>query len=962
MTLLHGRHSRPWLVHGVVSLLLMSLPCASRGDELKQKRFELVFGSAVRLDPELVEKVKALPPGERLRIDVDQDGLDDEEWFIDTSLRHTDDVRPLLVRVIDEDGDLDTHLGPDLDSDLYVVDWKADGTVDVVLDYQDNDSDQDLDEMAFYFWMPRHHYFGENALGVWWGSDDGDDNLLWYDVNYTYYQNLCQYRCHFSGDESFVAFGLPEGAVEWVSGWENPFLFYDPDDDRCSEVVLRIEGLSNQVRAIRYSFDADDDAFGRRTHDYDFSITARAEEDKPVILPDDGVTRTTLRDIPTQPWLRRDVARAFVEQAQWHRAVLTWDEMNANTDQNVERDPHERWEGVIAQGSEHFQQVGGPPCSKFNKRNEVSLKPITPMKLYWDKTDRKLHLLGANEGWLQVDFDLNGVVDATCTYIDEDQDGVFDRRRLDVDADGEIDFDWPMANRAEVDVIELDWRALSTFYRRELASVLADSQAFIDAVKSHHGIAFGEEPVDPAETFFLDQLESWMPETRLGAYMRKTPAGARLYVELVRDRLLLAFKRRHLGGDEEYAKVEALCAQGNHAEAAEAVRQLTLIAAPYTSEISRRPSVVEPYKRSLEIRVSTRGDTDQTCRDLPVAIPVSRLKAVDGWFDVSHCAVVSGERWLDYRLIPHQVDQPGAAGEEEISFLVDAQAGAPACRIYYAATAATPRAYPVRTATAEDWVPPNIGWESTRVGYRAYWGQFDFFGKKMDTLIMPTIGRQSYHGETDWGIDALHVGTASGIGGLTLYIGDEPVLLQNPAGKGDVEFTKRVITAGPVRAVVEMTATPVLPDKTRDITVRMICIVYADRQETEVRARVEGAEGRQVTLAPGLIKLSREQVFATREHGCFGTWGWQQHAIGEIGMAVIVEPGRVADVLDLPEEHRIRCRTDDHELRYWVIGDWRRGRQHPIAPSVDTWREEVCELADGLVSSIEIIPEADVNP
>ena len=35
------------------------------------------------------------------------------------------------------------------------------------------------------------------------------------------------------------------------------------------------------------------------------------------------------------------------------------------------------------------------------------------------------------------------------------------------------------------------------------------------------------------------------------------------------------------------------------------------------------------------------------------------------------------------------------------------------------------------------------------------------------------IGQESYHEELAWGIDALHVGKSSGLGGLTVYRGDE---------------------------------------------------------------------------------------------------------------------------------------------------------------------------------------------
>ena len=74
-------------------------------------------------------------------------------------------------------------------------------------------------------------------------------------------------------------------------------------------------------------------------------------------------------------------------------------------------------------------------------------------------------------------------------------------------------------------------------------------------------------------------------------------------------------------------------------------------------------------------------------------------------------------------------------------------------------------------------------------------------------LLYPRIKGVAYHKEQTWGIDALHVGKTSGIGGLTLYAGDHPHLVQNPAGKGSVQFAKRMLTSGPVRAAVGRAAT-----------------------------------------------------------------------------------------------------------------------------------------------------------
>ncbi|MCA9419308.1 MAG: hypothetical protein KC917_23780, partial [Candidatus Omnitrophica bacterium] len=134
----------------LTSFLISSSALAQ--EDLKQQIFEKVFGNAVILSPEMVQQVNEGEAGKRHYVDKDGDGIPEEVWFIDTALRHPEEMRPVLVRAIDEDGDLREGLQPDLDSDLYVADWKADGTVDAVLDYTDVDGDNDLDEMGSYFW------------------------------------------------------------------------------------------------------------------------------------------------------------------------------------------------------------------------------------------------------------------------------------------------------------------------------------------------------------------------------------------------------------------------------------------------------------------------------------------------------------------------------------------------------------------------------------------------------------------------------------------------------------------------------------------------------------------------------------------------------------------------------------------------------------------------------------------
>ncbi len=913
-----------------LSICLLAASLAEAQDSV----FERVFGTSRVLDAGRVAAVNALKPGERLTVDTNNDGTPDELWYLDTAKRHT--KGPLLVRVVDEDGDLAETGRGDRDSDCYFWDWGADGTIDVVTDYQDDDGDNDVDEMGIFY--DKNWKDELDDITVWWGIDVGDDNLLWYDVDGTYYQDRCQYRTHFSGDEMFYQYRLAAGWDAWLNVFEDPFAFYDPDGDQCSEVVVRVCAKGHDVENLRYSIDADGDAFGTRTHNYEFSVTA-IPGDTPMTTDGADLAPATVRGIPTHPVLSWEKTKAFAKNAPWGKAMLTWDELNANTDENIDRDSHERWEGVLNHKSKRgdFPQVGGPPASAFNKRVEMAEHPASPLRVYFDTADKRLHLLGAAYGYIDVDYNLDGVADAAYEYEDQNGDGVLDRRRIDTDGDGTFELDWPMnGNSREID---LEYEPVSELYNPTLDAVLESSQRFIDAAKDALGES--DERAAAIESFFLNELPDWHREREVGLGVRTTPGGARYYLDLVRDRLFAALKERYRNS-ERWQPFESAYASGDIDGATKSLRNA--IAVP-NSPVD--PTSYADFTKRIPIVIDNAGQSER--QRSPIVLSVAEIKKTAPDFNPKNCAVVAPNRWLDWFELPHQVDELDPDAGEELSFVTDLSADAASTfYLYYTPDGERDESFPRLTGAVLD-TPAYVAWESDAGAYRFYTGQFDFFGKQPDRglpreerLLYPIV-EVNYHQQQEWGMDALHVDYSSGLGGLTMYLDGKDYLIQSPAGEGDVVFNHRVLVQGPVRAAVEINATNIVPGNP-DITARLVCLIYAGHQESEVRCHVQGVDA-PIEIAAGLLKLDDESWFADQTAGYLASTGFQEEGIGEIALAVIVPNAQLNEVVDLEPERRLRCAAPEHMLRYWIIGDWRRGRQYPVSPTIDNWRYEVDTLA-----------------
>ena len=916
--------------------------------------FLKMIGPEIVMDRELSRAAHEGEPGVRYRTDENGDGLIDAVYFIDNSLRHGDERQPLLVKVVDEDGDMHLTGEGDLDSDLWIADWYGDGIIDRVIDYIDTDGDGDLDEQVLYQWSDMQHF---NAQSDWtlddkaycavWTGDIGDDNRLWYDVNYEYRQRTTQWLTDFNGDEIFVYaffYNYPENTFR--SGFENPFTFYDEDGDGYAEEVVRIGGSDFTASSLRYSMDIDGDAGTDTDHDYDFSLSAFG----PVTYDRSLCRSLNLRGVDTGLFIRWDKARDFAQTAVWRGTHLTWDENDCNVDPVEGRMHHERWEGVINYGSDRFPQIGGPSCGQYNKRNEVDKDNSGHFNFYFSPVDRRLHLFGAETGWIDVDYNYDGLVDMRIVMDDADYDGFFDTWRYDVDGDGTYDREYA-STPDEEPVLPFSYEILHERFLQILYPALEDNRKILDALRSY--LTSQGSPGIPGdiERYYCDDLIDYSSDFRLGERIRASDEGTRYYGDLIRERYWQRFVQSKAQNNDRFDVMSSAYESGNLSEAADMIRNIFDLNA-----VDDNP----PFRKRFTITVS--NDSSIPLSDHPIIIDMADIMdACPGFTPGSY--VLTGEKpRIDWDVIPSQIDDlDGDGSPDELVFVLTLPANSETHIVcHYESDSPYMTSYPKRADAAIGWTErSDLGWESDVGAFRAYDGQFDFFGKRIPSLILEGIKNVHYHNMQDWGMDVLFVGESAGIGGISVWIDNKRVPAFNPAGKGDVHIEQSIVAHGPVRSLVTMELTNLAPPADT-YTVHLDMSMYAGNTWTRQDITITSAYADTVVFSPGMVKLTYDTWTFDETAGVYTSWGVWENVAQEVGQGLIFEPSMYAGFADDTLDRQVKLKIPGGvKQTFWLDGGWRKGDRSPVAPTDGDWAKAVEDLSLRLRTPVRITIEAD---
>ncbi len=418
-------------------------------------------------------------------VDLDKDG--------DPDILRSFINKNIPIQFIDDDDDMTyKDFEGDTDNDCLMIDRNIDGKYgfheDLIVDWVDTNGDNlpdlqiivDNAKLTDKGWTPGHfmicidtdkdgvfNFINWNTLQVepWekWGRSH-----FWQD----YLGNSILLKTHTS------SFNMNNTTLNW----ENPFLFFDEDNDGLTEMAIRFMDqpeilssalypvqLTGQITDIRYTFDLDNDNHSSNPFDFDLSIKLQG---KGFNYSNYKQYFTNLSGLPAADtffldsrWRRMKYLTYIPHKLAYNKIfdVNNWAKASLVFDED---DDCERWERVefyepkklFAIGAGNNGLDNNPQADVAGDRGEWDEDFSGKGALYIGKFDGKIHLFGAETGAWRVDFnakyyqgwqgwrnggdsiphdeiDYEPTIFSTIKYTDTDNNGFFDLLQFDIDGD-----------------------------------------------------------------------------------------------------------------------------------------------------------------------------------------------------------------------------------------------------------------------------------------------------------------------------------------------------------------------------------------------------------------------------------------------------------------------------------------------------------------------------------------------
>lgn len=245
---------------------------------------------------------------------------------------------------------------------------------------------------------------------------------------------------------------------------------------------------------------------------------------------------------------------------------------------------------------------------------------------------------------------------------------------------------------------------------------------------------------------------------------------------------------------------------------------------------------------------------------------------------------------------------------------------------------------------------PEAGWESNLVAFTFDHGRIGIFGKLQPDLILkkfPALEAKA----GDWGMDLLGTGDGPGLGGLSVWDGENRILLFGPNAPSP-KLT--VLATGRVRALIKAEYPP-LATSQGEVGLTVLYSTFADavysRQDLFLTSKRTGT----IAVGPALEQLAGGVWTIEPDKGFVTVWGKGAGKAGEIGLAAIVPPDAQVAVVGTAADRGFRLNgRDGGRLTYWIAGAWERGVTAPGMPGAKGWAARVAGLAACLRAPVKV--------
>jgi unsaturated chondroitin disaccharide hydrolase len=349
------------------------------------------------------------------------------------------------------------------------------------------------------------------------------------------------------------------------------------------------------------------------------------------------------------------------------------------------------------------------------------------------------------------------------------------------------------------------------------------------------------------------------------------------------------------------------------------------------------------------LKLSVTNPTDQLRAHENIVINIADLKRIAPDFKAGDVIVTTSDastleedaRTLQTIELPSQADDlDGDNKYDELVFQIELKPKQTRIvTIAYGETATMQRLrsdYPKRTAAKFTMKFDGLAWESEANAWRIYFDKrnaIDFYGKRRPGLYLEMFGAPEYvyHWESPLGRDIYRIGDAIGIGAVAALVDGKVVKVSDVA-----ERKWRIISAGPVRVIVELTYKGwKVGGREVNLTSRMT--QWAGKHGFEHSVTAEGADG--LTLVTGIVRQPglQESVFQPTASEPALVRAWWGHQVEEegppataihmlpdqnLGLAIIA-PGRESKVVaDDPINLLVQPQFVNGKASWYVLGVW----------------------------------------